>query len=309
MPKISIIIPNYNHANFLKQRLDSVFNQTFQDFEVILLDDASTDDSQVFLKSFQDHPKVSHVAFNTKNTGSPFVQWQKGIDLARGEFIWIAESDDYSDTRFLENCLERLVDNVGMCYAQSVDVDAKNQIIDSRLKYSENFNPNIWNEDFSMDGMRFISEYLLVKNVIPNASAVLFRKSLIDSNTFGDDLKKMHMCGDWFFWLKVLKNTKISFISEELNFFRQHELTTRIHKTLQTKKKRQLEESQIRQFALKNLNLYHLKATLILYSKWYELHYKFSIFSSDFYNICLDNYSKFKFAFNFVNYKLQGKRK
>jgi glycosyltransferase involved in cell wall biosynthesis len=59
IPKLSIIIPNYNHADFLKQRLESIFNQTFQNFQVILLDDASTDNSKEILEQYANHPKVS----------------------------------------------------------------------------------------------------------------------------------------------------------------------------------------------------------------------------------------------------------
>ena len=101
-PLVSIIIPNYNHSKFLQQRLDSVFNQTFQDFEVILLDDCSTDNSVDILKKYANHPKVSHLELNKQNSGSPFKQWQKGITMAKGTYIWIAETDDYCEFNFLD---------------------------------------------------------------------------------------------------------------------------------------------------------------------------------------------------------------
>lgn len=97
---VSIIIPNYNHAAFLQQRLNSVFQQTYQNFEVILLDDASTDASVAILNEYKDHPKVSHLVINERNSGSPFKQWQKGIALAKGEYVWIAESDDINAMNF-----------------------------------------------------------------------------------------------------------------------------------------------------------------------------------------------------------------
>lgn len=83
--------------------MKSIFNQTFQDFEVILLDDASTDNSREILHKYQEHPKVSHLIINETNSGSPFKQWEKGLAFARGEFIWIAESDDYCNIFFLKN--------------------------------------------------------------------------------------------------------------------------------------------------------------------------------------------------------------
>src|SRR5882762_42615 len=100
-PTVSIVVPNYNHARFLRQRLDSIVGQTFQDFELILLDDCSTDESQSILREYATDSRV-RLEFNEKNSGSTFKQWNKGVRLARGEYIWIAESDDYADERLLE---------------------------------------------------------------------------------------------------------------------------------------------------------------------------------------------------------------
>ena len=68
LPLVSIIVPNYNHAKFLQKRLDSIFNQTYKNFEAILLDDCSEDNSQEILKKFKDHPKVSNIIFNESNS-------------------------------------------------------------------------------------------------------------------------------------------------------------------------------------------------------------------------------------------------
>lgn len=99
---ISVIIPNYNHAPYLKQRIDSVLNQTYTDMEVIILDDKSTDNSIEIIEQYRSHPKVVQIELNKQNSGTTFKQWQKGISLAKGEYIWIAESDDYADETFLE---------------------------------------------------------------------------------------------------------------------------------------------------------------------------------------------------------------
>lgn len=70
MPKVSVIIPNYNHSSYLKERIDSILNQTFQNFEVIILDDCSTDNSKEIIELYRDHTKVSHIVYNEKNSGS-----------------------------------------------------------------------------------------------------------------------------------------------------------------------------------------------------------------------------------------------
>src|ERR1700730_3220781 len=109
MPKLTVIVPNYNHERFLAKRLESILNHTFQDVELILLDDCSTDNSRLILsQSVRDH-RV-RIEFNDVNSGSTFKQWNKGVHLAQGKYIWIAESDDYADVHLLER-LVPLLDN------------------------------------------------------------------------------------------------------------------------------------------------------------------------------------------------------
>src|SRR3954465_14421936 len=107
MPKVTVITPNYNHARYLSQRLDSILNQTFQDFELIILDDASTDNSRQVIESYASDPRVKTI-FNKVNNGSTFKQWNLGLSHARGEYIWFAESDDHADASLLEVLVDRL---------------------------------------------------------------------------------------------------------------------------------------------------------------------------------------------------------
>ena len=96
MPKVSVIIPNYNHAPYLVQRIETVLKQSYPDFEVIILDDCSTDGSHDIIERYRGHSKVSRIVYNKVNSGSPFRQWEKGIGICKGEYVWIAESDDWS---------------------------------------------------------------------------------------------------------------------------------------------------------------------------------------------------------------------
>jgi Glycosyltransferases involved in cell wall biogenesis len=104
---VTVIIPNFNHAAFLKQRIESVLNQTFQDFEMIVIDDCSADESREVIEAYRNHPKVSQVVYNEQNSGSAFKQWVKGVALAKGDWIWIAESDDWAEHDFLERMMPR----------------------------------------------------------------------------------------------------------------------------------------------------------------------------------------------------------
>ena len=77
MPKVTVVTPNYNHARYLPQRLDSILAQTYQDFELIILDNASTDNSREVIESYAKDPRVKAI-FNAKNNGSTFKQWKLG---------------------------------------------------------------------------------------------------------------------------------------------------------------------------------------------------------------------------------------
>ena len=78
MPKVSVIIPNYNHARYLRQRIQSVLDQTFQDFDLTYLDDASSDESNAIFVEFDRQPRIKAI-YNGCNSGSPFKQWNKGF--------------------------------------------------------------------------------------------------------------------------------------------------------------------------------------------------------------------------------------
>src|ERR1700737_2534716 len=128
MPTVSVIIPNYNHSPYLRQRIESVLRQTFQDFEVILLDDSSTDNSRSILSEYVIDPRI-RFEFNEVNSGSTFKQWNKGVRLARGNYVWIAESDDYADERLLERLVELLdaEPEVTFAYCRSWGISEKGQ--------------------------------------------------------------------------------------------------------------------------------------------------------------------------------------
>ena len=305
IPKVSILIPNYNHKPYLQQRLETVFGQTFQDFEVILLDDASTDGSQEILEHYKDHPKVSHLILNTQNYGSPFKQWQKGINLAKGEYIWIAESDDYCELYFLEHIISKMNVTTGICYAQTIDVDEKGKRLLNRIEYTKEFMPNIWKGDFEMDGTKFIEKYLSVKNVVPNASAVVFKKDLVDQTLFSEILLNMKMCGDWLLWAMVMGKTQVAFVAEPLNYFRNHAAVSRKHKSREQKKQRLLEEAAIRYVLLEAHQVHNKESNKFLLKKWFQLHPLHAIFSSSFYSIAQTFKHKFFLLLKFISFKLK----
>jgi len=306
LPLISIIVPNYNHEKFLKQRLESIFDQTYENFEVILLDDCSTDNSRTILLEYTTNPKVSHCVFNEVNSGSPFKQWQKGIVLAKGEYIWIAESDDYCELDFIDSIMESMVkdSSIGLGYCQTSDVDIKGLVVGKRINYTQVFQPNIWKEDFVIDGYQFVLSYLSFFNVIPNASAVIFRKDWIDTVVFSKSLLNMKMCGDWFFWIKCAMKSKVSFKSKTLNYFRNHDSVSRVHNSVSKKKQRLLEEKEVRSF-LQSIKIDNDKPESLLYQKWFELHSFKAVLKKSFYEIKLGKTSFCIFLKKFLKQKIK----
>ena len=211
---VSVIVPNYNHAAFLKQRIDSILNQSFQDFELILLDDCSTDISREILSSYAENPHVSQVIFNDANSGSPFAQWQKGIALAQGEWIWIAESDDWADEHFLETMLKeaQTQPSVGLLYAKAQYM----------YPNGKTWCQTLTNQAIYHKGEDFLKQQLLYANVIYNVSMVLFKRSLskdLDFNKFD----KMHLCGDWFFYTLLCEHTDVLEVDQLLSYYRVHD--------------------------------------------------------------------------------------
>jgi glycosyltransferase involved in cell wall biosynthesis len=213
--KVSVIIPNYNHAPFLVHRIESVLNQTYQNFEVIILDDCSTDNSREIIEKYRNHEKVSHINYNGVNSGSTFKQWEKGISFANGDWIWIAESDDWCELIFLQELIEKInasdTKNVSLAFCNT-------------LRFSENqilyFAPVNWIL-LQQDGNEFIKKRMLKTNTILNASMVLFNKSKYLK--IQKDWIEFKFCGDWLFWIYIIRNSEIIEVGKVLNYFRTHD--------------------------------------------------------------------------------------
>ena len=104
--KVSVIVPNYNYERYIHERLSSIEKQSYPVYELIYLDDCSTDSSLHIARSFLSHTKLDMTIFeNNVNSGSVFKQWAKGIDLSRGDYIWIAEADDLCTSTFLNHVM------------------------------------------------------------------------------------------------------------------------------------------------------------------------------------------------------------
>ena len=229
-PLISVIVPSYRHEKFLAERLNTISWQTYENIEIILLDDASPDNSGDILTRFASTcENVSALRINKSNSGLPIHQWVKGVSLARGEYVWIAESDDESSPEFLSELLNLLMKNpsAGMAYCDSEVIDENSHFV-ARYDYTSTqyADSGLWASDFCMHGRDFVANFMVFRNLIPNVSAVLFRASVLKDNLCESSLK---YCADWALYNKILLSHDIAFSPAPMNKFRKHIQTTRWH--------------------------------------------------------------------------------
>lgn len=225
-PLVSVIVPNYNYAAYLPQRIESILGQTFQDFELILLDDASSDDSAAVIEGYRDNPHVSHIVINETNTGSPFKQWERGLKLAHGKYVWIAEADDWADPTFLERCVTHLEENpkAAVCYTDSVWTDSDGNEIDSWWIRNHMGTADV--ESYTYESRAFASRHLYWHNYIYNASCTVFRRDAAPTEAQSGLWTEMRYAGDYMFWVLVVLNGDVIRIFDRLNYFRRHESAT-----------------------------------------------------------------------------------
>lgn len=224
-PAVSVIVPNYNHGAFLRERIASILGQTFQDFELILLDDCSTDGSQAILREYASDERVSHLVVNARNGGSACRQWHKGIELARGELVWLAESDDVADPSLLATLVEllRTHPRCVLAYCRSDVIDATSQE-SAQLFWADELDAERWHRPFVARGADEVRDSMRFRNTIPNASSVVFRR---DPARKVEMPVEMQFCGDWLFWMRLLAHGDIAFTPVVLNHFRMHAGTSR----------------------------------------------------------------------------------
>lgn len=209
---VSVIIPNYNHSKYLDQRIQSVLYQTYQDFEIIILDDKSTDDSLKVIDKYINDSHVSHIVVNETNSGSTFLQWYKGIKLAKGEVVWIAESDDYCEPTLLEELLKLMysVDNCTLAYTTSLQVDASGNPLEIQCTGRDRF----------FSGEKYVCDTFVLGNFVLNASCAIFKRET--ALKVGELWKSFKGSGDTLLWILISLQGNVAVIDKQLNYFRRY---------------------------------------------------------------------------------------
>jgi glycosyltransferase involved in cell wall biosynthesis len=230
LPTISVAVPNYNYAHCLPERLYTIFDQNHPVEEVIVLDDCSSDDSiPVIMKLADERQRDLTLVINEQNSGSVFAQWAKAAEMARGEFLWIAEADDLSEPTFLSSLLALMSGDPDIAFgftdSKSIDADGAH-LYASYKPYYATIQPGALSRTEVFDGRDFVTRYLGVKNTILNVSSVLWRREALlrALEACRSDLRDLRMAGDWRIYLEALgtRGSKIAYVADPLNIHRRH---------------------------------------------------------------------------------------
>jgi glycosyltransferase involved in cell wall biosynthesis len=244
---VSVVVPNYNYARYLEERLASIKAQTYPLHEIIVLDDASQDESAEVIKRWL-HTCATPMMFvgNPENSGSVCAQWRKGLELASGDLVWIAEADDYCEPAFLARLAAAFRDpEVVLAYSQSVPVDAAGKLMPNGfgwspvadaaraaspgLVYTDTVDCRRWEADYVASGDEEIVLALAQQNTIPNASAVLLRRTAaLKAIPAALEFKN---CGDWAFYLELARQGRFAYFRADLNYFRRHGGSTTLNQS------------------------------------------------------------------------------
>ena len=222
-PLVSVIIPNYNHAAFIVERLDSIVNQTYKNIEIIVLDDCSKDNSVEIIKEYsKQYPELIRVVINEVNSGNVFKQWRKGLNLAKGEIIWICESDDLVEPSFLKTLYKYFVDrSIMIAFGRIQFIDDKGAQFDGLDGYRQGAEASIWGTSVMRPANEWFANGFGVRNIIPNVGGCLIRNQRITDDVW-EHAEQFKILGDWYLYARLSGSGQLVFDPMAVSYFRQH---------------------------------------------------------------------------------------
>lgn len=211
-PTVSVCIPTYNYARFLGQAVQSVLDQTFTDFELLVYDDASTDDTVEVMEPFLDDPRVRFVV-NEQNQGL-FGNFNLAASESRGHYVKYLCADDWLDERFLERTVELLEADPELSFASTAhwhaDVDG--------VVTAEQYGP--FGVDSRVDKQLVARQLARWGNVVGMPTNTLIRRDLLDR--VGGFDATYAPSADVQLWLKLLAAGDMGWVPEKLCYWRIH---------------------------------------------------------------------------------------
>jgi len=211
-PFISIIIPTYNHANFLAKALESVINQTYRNWEAIVIDNHSTDGTSEIINKYKD---TRIHCLKISNDGIIAKSRNLGINVAKGKWIAFLDSDDYWTKDKLEICIKNIDDEVDFVYHKLEIIYHKSK---SYFKRKKNIGRNLNNPILNNLLTSEIKEGTAIGN-----SSVVVRKDIINKIGGISENKNMVASEDFNTWLRVAQITnKFKYLNNRLGYYLVH---------------------------------------------------------------------------------------
>ena len=211
-PKVSVCIPTYDRAAYLKEAIESVLNQTLSDFELLIVDNDSKDNTGEIVKSFNDG-RIQYYK-NSRNIGVTR-NWNRCIELAKGAYITIFHDDDVMLSENLSNKVQILDEHpeVGLVHSNTYDVDEKGNILRMSNWFAEQ------KEDCVLKGAQYFQQLFFVSNFIC-APSVMVRKECFEKVGRFDD--RLCFTTDWEMWMRISLFYDIAYLAEPLIKYRRH---------------------------------------------------------------------------------------
>lgn len=207
LSKITVIIPTYNSAKYIKEAVDSALSQTYKDIEIIVVDDGSTDNTKDVLKKYIDNGKIRYIY---QANGGPASARNKGINNSSGEFIAFLDADDIWFPDKLKKQIPLFNNSdIGLVYSDM-------EFFGDKFKYC------YYSEILKRKMLKgYVYKNLILENFIPTSSVVIKRRILYDVGFFNED-RKLFAVEDYDLWLRITKKYKVDFINELLVKYRIH---------------------------------------------------------------------------------------
>ncbi|UNZ53652.1 glycosyltransferase [Agrobacterium tumefaciens] len=225
--RITAIVPNFNHARFLPQRLDSILAQTYPLIDILVLDDCSSDDSRSVIDSYvKRYPERIRAIYNSENSGNVFRQWQKGHSQATGDLVWICESDDFCEPTFVERTISAFRDpSVMLAFGRIQFANNDGNYLPGLDHYREESEPGIWDTRTIRPAATWFRGGFGVKNVIANVGGSLWRRFDIPDSAW-EEARSFKIMGDWYLYSVVAGGGQIAYEPGAVSYFRIHDNNT-----------------------------------------------------------------------------------
>ncbi len=204
-PETSVIITAYNYGKYVETCINSVLNQTYRDFEIIVVDDGSTDDTPEILKRYE---KYDNILCHRQNNGGQANSKNRGASLAQGKYVAFLDADDKWDPTKLEKQIPLFLNSsVGVVYSGGKYMDPDGQDI----VLPTDTNP------YRYPKRGKVTEHLFIDNIVPFSSSVVRRACFTEFGGFDESLK---MGIDWDLWLRLSTAYEFDYVGEPLMIYR-----------------------------------------------------------------------------------------